>query len=245
MVKKVIGRQIAKFDKSISKYIQPRILTCTDFYALGKYWEIKDITSKVIYKICIDKKFIRPYAEKFWEKECSVLLNTTEWSHIYKCIYEIKYKKFAEFKFKILHNILPCRKKVCKWQNDISPNCEYCNETEDIAHMLFRCSRVYNIWKHLGESLQLNVKLKHVIFGLNCNIMPESNRHLCIVIVSFIIYAMWCKCSVEKINYALVNLKTDIRQQLLFYLSVFESILTDRRRRHFSNTMKCMIEKLY
>ena len=221
------------------------MLKCTDFYALDKYWRIKDINASMVYKIAIAKKFRQPYTQKLWERVCDINMNTLQWMEVYKVnACDVKYKKFAEFKFKILHDILPSRVKISKWQKEIPPNCEYCNETENTAHMLFYCKRVSDIWKCLNAVLQVDIKIKHIIFGFNCNYNTGAIRHLCIVIVSCAIFATWCKCSLEKSNYAHVNLKSEIKQQLCFYLNVFKYILAGKQKNHFIHIVKNIISQL-
>ena len=245
LIKKIVGKQIKKFDGSIGKYIQNPMLKCTSFYALGKYWGIQDIKSNVMYGIAVEKTVLQPYSRWMWEKLCPVNLNASDWTETYKSnICHLKHKKFDEFKFKILHDILPSRNKVSKWRKDVSPNCEYCNEPEDTSHMLYKCERVLDIWKRISQCLKKNIKLKHVVFGLKCDNIANTSIHLGIVIISYAIYAVWCKCSVESVNYSNINLHNEIKKQLYFYSSFFEGTMTSIGNRHFTKVMKCMIEHL-
>ena len=162
-----------------------------------------------MYRIAVEKKILQPYSQRLWEKLCAVNLNASDWTEIYKSnICHLKHKKFAEFKFKILHDIL--RNKVSKWQKDLSPTCEYCNETEDNLHMLYKCERFFNIWKRISQCLKKNIKLKHVILGLKCDNIVNTSINLSIVIISYAIYTVCCKCSVESVNYSNLNLHNEI-----------------------------------
>ena len=221
------------------------MLTCTDFFAIGKYWKIKEITARNVYEICIEKKFCQPYTQKKWENVLDLKLTKQDWIQLYKTnVSDLKYRKFAEFKLKVLHDILPSRKKICKWQEDISPNCEYCNQPEDTVHMLFQCPRVLDVWKCVSKCLELNIKLKHIILGLNGEFILNISRHLCIVIISYAIYATWCKCSFEKTNYAHVNLKCEIKQQLHFYLNIFGHIFKSKLKEHFTQIVNSTLKHL-
>ena len=72
-------------------------------------------------------------------------------------------KKIAEFKYKILLSILVCGQKVNKWGKNVSAECAFCTESEDIWHMLYSCPSVKHVWSVLSNCLKLNIMLKHVI----------------------------------------------------------------------------------
>ena len=88
------------------------------------------------------------------------------------------------------------------------------------------------------------IKLKHVILGLKCDNIANTSKHLGIVIISYAIYAVWRKCSVESVNYGNINLNNEIKRQRYFNSSFFEGTLTSRANRHFTKVMKCMIDHL-
>ena len=60
------------------------MLQGTSFYALGKYLEIQDIKSNLMYRIAVEKKVLQPYSQRLWEKLCAVHLNASNWKEIYK-----------------------------------------------------------------------------------------------------------------------------------------------------------------
>ena len=47
------------------------------------------------------------------------------------------------FYFKLLQNIVPRVKIICKWQKNMSKACEHCSEIETARHMLYECPRVH------------------------------------------------------------------------------------------------------
>ena len=83
----------------------------------------------------------------------------------FKCL---KYSQFKEFKFKIIHNILPCGKQLCNWNNNYSGLCVYC-EAENISHLLYECSRIKNIWRVVSNCMKTNILL-HIILGFQCSL---------------------------------------------------------------------------
>ena len=70
----------------------------------------------------------------------------------------------------------------------------------------------------------------------------EVNRHLCIAIVSYSIYAMWCKCSFENLCYKDVNLKDVIGSYLMFHSKVYQySTLRNAQIRHLRNIVESIV----
>ena len=126
----------------------------------------------------------------------------------------LRYKKFSEFKYKVLHNILACNDKLSKWEKTQSPTCSVCKEKKDISHMLYNCLRIKLIWKSISNCLNLNVLLKHVILGIQCDNYISENQFICIVIVSYTIYSNWYKTSINKGDYNALNIKEMLCQQL-------------------------------
>ena len=75
------------------------------------------------------------------------------------------------------------------------------------------------IWHEIGKCL--NIQPKHIVLGLADEHYVKINRHLCIIIVAFSIYSIWCKCSFEKLNYSNVNLRSSIEVQFGILLGSF------------------------
>ena len=118
-------------------------------------------------------------------------------------------------------HIPPCGEKVHKWNSDVSEHCTVCKEKENILHMLYECKRVKEIWKVVGYCLKMNIKPKHIILGLTDPHFVDFNRNLCIVIISYSIYATWCNGSFENTDYSKINVKPVIISYLSFYSKVY------------------------
>ena len=109
----------------------------------------------------------------------------------------------------ILKKVLGCvtnkvHTKVVKY---IQKSMEVCLRKENTLHLLYDCHRVKDKWHEIGKCLNLNIQPKHIVLGLTDEHYVEINRHLCIIIVAFSIYSIWCKCSFEKLNHSNVNLR--------------------------------------
>lgn len=45
-------------------------------------------------------------------------------------------KRISEFNYKLIHGILNNNAYVSKWNKDVSPLCEICEDEENIKHLL-------------------------------------------------------------------------------------------------------------
>ena len=129
-----------------------------------------------------------------WEVRTETDISRSDWINIYKINSRFQYKKFAEFKYKILLNFLSCGERVNKWNSEVSKLCDFCHEIENVAHMLYQCNRVKHIWRLIGEQLKITVKLKHIILGALNKTHTSEVRNLIVVIVAYSIYSSWNKC---------------------------------------------------
>ena len=230
IIKKAVGKYLQNKDFSNCKYIQDRRLNRLIFTTRLKTYNISEdnCNAKFFYTILRDKKFERPFSEKMWEKELNLTIQNHEWTNIYKNITNsIKYRKYSEFKFKILHNILPCGKLISKWNKTKSRYCDYCKETENIPHLLYECTRIKNLWLQLSGILQIDIKLKHIILSLQNISIQNEIKNIVIVMVLYAIYSTWVKCSFENICYSTINLNHIIKEYIILYCNTFSLTYED------------------
>ena len=118
----------------------------------------------------------------------------------------------------------------------------FCDESEDISHLLYSCPRIKHIWCILSNCLKLNITLKHIILGIPCQNYLSENRNICIVIVSYAIFSTWSKCSWNNSDYKSVKIANIIKEWLSFYGEVFDSsLLNSNQRKSMKNRIKCML----
>ena len=247
-IKHVLRKFLEDKDVSACRYIQHTLLERLTFTSRSKIYNItiETLNSKLFYTILLNKKFEKTYVEKIWEKRFNISLCNSDWQIIYMTNFkELKYRKFSEFKYKILHNILPCGKLVARWNKDIPPYCDFCKETEDVQHMLYFCSRIKTIWMNLGPLLHLDIALKHIILGLQGISSQNEVRNIVIVIVMYAIYCTWVKCNVEKISYSEAKVMQLVKEYISFYTNVFCHIFQDRRKSQLLKMYKEKICNLY
>ena len=153
---------ISKNFRNLIKYIKPyeveyiNIKNKRLFHFHDKYSYIEDQKCKFFYEILVNDKFESPRYHKYYEQKFEIC--QSYWKNIYH--HKIKLaldKNIAEFNYKLLQNMLCCRKQLFKWKKESTENCIHCNETEDIQHLIFSCKNVKNIWIVLGLTLQINI----------------------------------------------------------------------------------------
>ena len=129
----------------------------------------------------------------------------------------MKDKKLAETSYKILNNILPCNKHLCKWGKIETTLCSICNEEETISHLLFHCSNAQQIWNYIHRALNIDVTHDMVIFGTGLD--APSNYVFSIVI--YYIYKEFLICSFEKKERKQVAIMC-FKNYLLYRKNVYE-----------------------
>ena len=242
ILRKILNKVLKKTDVKTCKYIQKPLLFNPNFYYKNKLIQPMEMTTKELYHILTNKKCTRSYVEGKWEKVFGLKLNAKDWQNIYSLnLYSLRYKKFSEFKYKILLDFLPCGNKLYKWNNTVSENCNLCNTKEDVCHMLYSCETIKCIWMNFSNCLNVNITMKHVILGPNNDDYISINNHLCITIVSYSIFSAWCKSSFDKKQYTSFKIKLQIYKNLVFYRDVFRLILNKKQFSNLETKINCML----
>ena len=116
---------------------------------------------------------------------------------------DLKIPKVCEFNFKLLLNIVPCGKIICKWRKDVSNACERCSEIETTRHMLYEWPHMLEIWNPVSTVINVNLIWKHIICGFPK--FEVTNQITCINdIISTLAYAIFkenSSCKFNKRNY--------------------------------------------
>ena len=138
----------------------------------------------------------------------------------------MKVVKLKEFNFKILHNILPTGIYINKWNKNISKYCEACTNEESMKHMLYDCNRIQIIWKIISQLIMIEIKWKHLVCFLPqySTTLKTSTLNFIITIVCYAIFKANSKAKFENSNYRLVNIKQEVKHNLLYYTKIMSYI---------------------
>ena len=175
--------EIASICKALKKYLGI-IKSNTPSQRKPEQKEVKSISTKVIYNALLTKHKQIPPSEPKWQEELKCTINFNE--AYQNKIVNIKEKKLAEFNFKCLHGILPCKYNLHKWKIEVNDSCEVCGERQDIIHLLFSCKRIQPIWKLVGDELNIKIDALTLITG-------HRNKEInCIItLISYLFYKEW------------------------------------------------------
>ena len=230
ILKKVFGRILNNFNTTVCRYINfTKVLRNKSFLARNELIEICKCSSKLFYNLLLEKKFEKPYTEKMWMRKLNINIDSNFWSDIYLANSKsVQYSKFAEFKYKILMNILTCGKVVSKWDKNVSNECSFCGDTETAIHMLFECKRIKDMWLTVGRAIQTDIQLKHIVIGLRPGNILNEVKNLLIVIVSYSIYSAWNKCISESLNFSNFDLMFHIKGYLIYYCKVYTFVFENK-----------------
>ena len=103
-------------------------------------------------------------------------------------------KKIAKFNYYFMHNKIPHRKNLWKWNIVNTPTCEECNVIDNCEHFIFSCKSIKYFWKNIVEVLNIiyNSKIqlmwKHIIFGYMINYEKFDIMNLILCTASFAVY---------------------------------------------------------
>ena len=142
-------------------------------------------TSGELYNSIVSQKFVLPKSHTYFKNLFN--LNNFDFSSCYKIkVQQIPDKKICDFNFKLLSNILACRKKLFKWQVIQSENCMLCNSVETIEHLLFTCPVKLEIWNRVCTCLNVRFDVKTLVLGV-----LNFNTDWAISVVTLCIYKYW------------------------------------------------------
>ena len=221
MIKQYVLKRIKDLDCSSAPYIKINNKTLILFE--NKWHDITNKTSRFFYKIRARKLQSKPHMQNVYTKEFGLDNNCNTWLHIYnQKLVDMKIIKLCEFNFKVLNNILPCGKILCKWNKGISENCTFCGELENTRHMLYECRRIKDIWIEISNILSFNVSWKLIVCGLPYLAKSEKvdAYNLILTILAYAIFKENSRCKFERVDFSSVNIANIIKANIRFYLSI-------------------------
>ncbi len=211
IIKKVFKKLGRNFNTSNARNIN--IKNVWTIVHNNKVFCIKTQKSRFYYDILIDKKFMKNYMEKYWENAFNLV--DTDWKNIYtRNVWSINELKIAEFKYKLLTNVLYTRNTLVKWNKDMSNLCPICNMTQTPRHLLFDCQRIKMLWYEIGTLLNLNISYRHIIIGVSGDSAFIKDRNLVINYIAFCVYKMWILYENKKLDFINTNIHEFVRRFL-------------------------------
>ena len=228
-IRKIFKNISIKYDTTLANYVQIKnkwtILSNNNIYC------VKTQKSKFYYNILSDKKSEESYMHKKWEREFNI--EHSMWPKIYEeNIWNIKERKIAEFRYKLLNNILCTRSIISKWNPNITSLCPICKQKHTVKHLLFECQDIKNIWIIIGDIINVHITYKHIIIGNIAYNDYVKNRNEVIAYIAYAIFKMWILYENNKFDIRNRNLlefiKTELFKRSLFNNDKYFRLITDK-----------------
>ena len=150
--------------------------------------------SKNFYWYFINKKRRSPTSRIKW-KNLFHYLEDDNWAKIYKRSFQItKETKMQSFQFKIIHRVITCKQKLNEMRIIDSPNCDYCQEIDDITHFFIKCPYVTEFWSAVIQWLDsiynthLTLSDFNILFGIEGENDYTMALNLIIILGKYFIY---------------------------------------------------------
>lgn len=243
ILKKVLLPIAKSFKSTEVKYINTNFCTKYFYYDGYKYRNLSDMKAKDFYICIIDKISEDHYSKINWERNLNIAPGFRGWKDIYKRkVKNIPYKKFCEFNFKILNNILYTGNLINKWDKSVSSSCLHCHDTETPGHLLFNCNRVQDIWKVISHVCNCQITWKNLVIGYAENCSTNIAKNILTTVVSYSIYKTWVMCNNDdNLCYGTINLQIYVYRHIKGYL---DTLLRIEKNKNVSNVLRIFMQRL-
>ena len=154
--------------------------------------EFKNLNNKEIKKILIGNKFIKPYITRYWEQDPNYRIH---WESVYNFINNVILdNRIKQFKYKLLHRIIPTNENLFTWKIVNSPNCLHCNQKETLDHFFITCpytttfwTEITSIFKNIGIEKNLQ-NLHYIAIGYKTTSKEYQDINIILSYIGFSIY---------------------------------------------------------
>ena len=160
---------------------------------------IENIDSKLIYQITTKELTTNPYIHRHWEQLFKD--NDINWKNIYLNLHSITDNRIKQFKFKIIHKILPTNELLHIWKIKDNPCCNHCDQyIDNYKHFFLDCPLIQPVWEYTQELFKKcgfnhNMKnLKYLIIGYKPQQIAYNEITELIALVCFSIYKSYLNC---------------------------------------------------
>ena len=150
----------------------------------NKLMKINDTRSSHFYQSWLSSN--SPTAIINWESKGYQM----NWEKIFRLPYTCTIStRLQTLHYRIVHRFIPTKKFLFTRRVVDSPNCPYCDETDNLEHFFFYCRTINNIWKQVFQATKIRVQnhLHACLFGI---IGGKKAHNVIILIVKQYIVSM-------------------------------------------------------
>ena len=155
------------------------------------------LTSKNIYGVLLDNlTHVSKAKDKWCQQFPEEQFDGQKWSICYTMAFKASREtKIQSLQFKILHRIVPCKEYLFKRKGVDSPECEYCEQTDNLLHFFMECPRVAgflnNAKRWTNNVLQYSLEeldCRQFLLGLDGNDQNSKVKNFLALNIKFYIY---------------------------------------------------------
>jgi hypothetical protein len=106
--------------------------------------KLKHFTNSELRNLHIKNIFIKPYVHKYWDEAFKKKINWKSYYFILNKV--IPDNTVKQFKFKLIHRILPTNENLFIWKLSDSPLCKFCNALDSYEHFFIKCNYLTSFW---------------------------------------------------------------------------------------------------
>ena len=114
----------------------------------GKVFNLENTNNKMIYNTLISRKFSFSYIHTYWNTYFDKIIC---WKNVYKTIHKLEDNRIKQFKFKLIHKIVPSKEIRYTWKISTTPYCNNCEETESYKHLFIECKQIKDFWNKIND----------------------------------------------------------------------------------------------
>ena len=180
---------------------------------------MKDIKNNLFYEILVQRKFEKSYIENMWNRK---LKNSEKgiWKYVWLFIHKgLTENKIRQFKYKILHYILPCGELLHKWKIQQTAECIFCGKIDDYQHMYCQCNRLNFLWAKIKQAFlymgisNLEISPKTLIFGYKIQQTDYYWVNKILTLCFFSLFKSYCMTREKKVD-VYILLKKEIEHRV-------------------------------
>ena len=174
--------------------------------------------SKYFYNNLIQQKIERPKSQAKIRNMLND--NNINFDQAYlRKIKQVKEYKLAEFNYKVLHDILPCQKKLKLWDKANDDTCDVCPEIKDMIHLLIKCPYAKAIWTSVEAALDIEVTAHCILLG-----HENKDINFIISLIAFLIYKEWLLCNKNNAKREHINTSNFLSTEIRFRRDIYNGL---------------------
>ena len=151
---------------------------------------LESTNNKIIYNTLISRKFSVPYIHTYWNTYFNKIIC---WKNVYKSIHKLEDNRIKQFRFKLIHKIVPSKEIRYTWKISATPFCT-CGEIESYKHLFIGCKEIKDFWNKINDlfifcGINKNIKLLYnIVIGYKIDHPEYIDINRIFSLIGFSIY---------------------------------------------------------